>query len=596
MSAWSRHLKKLRRSFERPSARLAARNADRDLVSGRGARWPEERPRAAMGAPGNAPAPAGRPALRERLSVRRHLPRPRGRRGAGAASCQHRGDEASSRGDLGCRCGRRACRADLRSRRLAHHAQPPRPRKHHADLASIARPGAQSGGEHLAIFTRQLALQPRLRNLRRHHRRHLRRMEQTHRPARNHHLYRDARLGSHRSEKMTFGITRFVPGLHERLRGAPNFIDARAKLIERRADAEAARAGAPVRTHTLGRHAADRIELRLLRQDSAPRFHDIGAKRFAGKKLQGRRSGLERRKRLGHCGDARHHDEAELRCALDHKGIGVRRDNELGGGFSDLIDLTGFEHRASADQNLVAKQPRNELDARQGIGRIKRHFDGAEARLDDDRRDRIRLVRRNATQNGDERGRSKHHIHRRPPSRAMRKSPRAAARSGAARAGASSASNAARERATAPPPPATGGRSREKARRASPISAPIKRPERYSPESSSARPPMSGSDRAPNRSPSKPNFPSPPAPAARWTPSANASPGFFAGAALANAPATVWSRSAANNSPVTKVLNATTRSPSTLAHFECEPGSTISRAPTSATPKISVSSPRITSG
>ena len=34
MSAWSRHLKKLRRSFERPSGRLATRNADRDLVSG----------------------------------------------------------------------------------------------------------------------------------------------------------------------------------------------------------------------------------------------------------------------------------------------------------------------------------------------------------------------------------------------------------------------------------------------------------------------------------------------------------------------------------------------------------------------------------
>ena len=52
-----------------------------------------------------------------------------------------------------------------------------------------------------------------------------------------------------------------------------------------------------------------------------------------------------------------------------------------------------------------------------------------------------------------------------------------------------------------------------------------------------------------------------------------------AGAALAKAPATVWSRSAANNSPVMKVLNATTRSPSIFAHFECEPGSTMSRAP-----------------
>jgi hypothetical protein len=43
----------------------------------RGPRQPEQRPRAAMGATGNAPAPAGRPALRERLSVRRHLPGPR---------------------------------------------------------------------------------------------------------------------------------------------------------------------------------------------------------------------------------------------------------------------------------------------------------------------------------------------------------------------------------------------------------------------------------------------------------------------------------------------------------------------------------------
>ena len=42
--------------------------------------------------------------------------------------------------------------------------------------------------------------------------------------------------------------------------------------------------------------------------------------------------------------------------------------------------------------------------------------------------------------------------------------------------------------------------------------------------------------------------------APRRTPSAKASPGLLAGAALAKAPATVWSRNAANNSPVTKVL------------------------------------------
>ena len=52
----------------------------RTLLSRRGPRRPEQRPRAAMGATGNAPTPAGRPALRQRLSVRRHLSRPRRRR------------------------------------------------------------------------------------------------------------------------------------------------------------------------------------------------------------------------------------------------------------------------------------------------------------------------------------------------------------------------------------------------------------------------------------------------------------------------------------------------------------------------------------
>jgi hypothetical protein len=60
------------------------------------------------------------------------------------------------------------------------------------------------------------------------------------------------------------------------------------------------------------------------------------------------------------------------------------------------------------------------------------------------RSDRICFVRHDAAQDGDEGSRSEHQIHRRPPSRAMRKSPRAAARRGAAQAEASSAAKAAR--------------------------------------------------------------------------------------------------------------------------------------------------------
>ena len=55
--------KKLRQRPERPSAGVAGRNANRDLVPGRGAHRPEERGRAPMGATGNAAAPTGRPAL-----------------------------------------------------------------------------------------------------------------------------------------------------------------------------------------------------------------------------------------------------------------------------------------------------------------------------------------------------------------------------------------------------------------------------------------------------------------------------------------------------------------------------------------------------
>ena len=47
---------------------------------------------------------------------------------------------------------------------------------------------------------------------------------------------------------LTGPLRGLLPSLHKRLRGARNVLDARARLIERRADAEAARARAPVRS------------------------------------------------------------------------------------------------------------------------------------------------------------------------------------------------------------------------------------------------------------------------------------------------------------------------------------------------------------
>ena len=86
--------------------------------------------------------------------------------------------------------------------------------------------------------------------------------------------------------------------------------------------------------------------------------------RFARKELQPRRARLQGRERLGRRGDARQRDEPELRRPLDHGMIGVGRDHEFRARFRDLVDLARFKHRACADQDLVAEQARDDLDAR----------------------------------------------------------------------------------------------------------------------------------------------------------------------------------------------------------------------------------------
>jgi hypothetical protein len=73
---------------------------------------------------------------------------------------------------------------------MAHHRQARRAEQHLPDLPAVPRGGAEPRRKRLAVPSRQLTLKPRLRHLRRHHRRRLRRLAQTPRPARNHHLNR----------------------------------------------------------------------------------------------------------------------------------------------------------------------------------------------------------------------------------------------------------------------------------------------------------------------------------------------------------------------------------------------------------------------
>ena len=72
-------------------------------------------------------------------------------------------------------------------------------------ISAFARARTEPRRKHLAVPARQLALQPRLRKRRRHHRRGMRGLAKAHRPARNDYLHRDARLGAHRSDLRAVG-------------------------------------------------------------------------------------------------------------------------------------------------------------------------------------------------------------------------------------------------------------------------------------------------------------------------------------------------------------------------------------------------------
>src|ERR1700722_18993352 len=131
-----------------------------------------------MGATGNAPAPAGRPALRQRLSVRRHLPA----RGVGAAlalshanteAMQLHLDEISATVAVG-------AHAVLIFDRAGWHTTGKLDMPDNITPIWLpSRAPELNPVENVCQCLRANWLQPRLRNLRRHHRAYLPRIEQT---------------------------------------------------------------------------------------------------------------------------------------------------------------------------------------------------------------------------------------------------------------------------------------------------------------------------------------------------------------------------------------------------------------------------------
>ena len=184
-----------------------------------------------------------------------------------------------------------------------------------------------------------------------------------------------------------------------------------AGLVEGAADAETGGASFPIGRELFGRDAAHGKERRVLRQDGSPRLDHFGRHGLGGEELEARRAEAQRGERLGRRRHSRQNAQAQLQRAFDHRGIGVRRDDQAGAGVRRRLDRAGQEHGPGADERGLADPVCDDLDALERIGRVERNLDRAEAGLDKDGGDGFRLIGLHAAENGDQgrRRKSEHH-------------------------------------------------------------------------------------------------------------------------------------------------------------------------------------------
>src|SRR5271165_5641187 len=168
----------------------------RHLVRRRSARRTEEQDHPPLGQAGNAALGPERPAHRLDLHLRRNLPERRQGGRPDPAQMQHRGDAAASGRNRKGHRARTSRRPHPRQSRMAYVAKARCARKPHAPAAAGQMSRTQPGRERVGVHARQLALKPRLPQLRRHRRSLLRRLEQAQKSTWARHVHRTARLGA----------------------------------------------------------------------------------------------------------------------------------------------------------------------------------------------------------------------------------------------------------------------------------------------------------------------------------------------------------------------------------------------------------------
>ncbi|NQW54890.1 MAG: winged helix-turn-helix domain-containing protein [Rhodospirillales bacterium] len=187
--------KKLRHPGERGTARGRRRQADRDLVPGRGADRSEGHPDTLVGPHRLAPSRAAQQPLRMGLSVRSGLPSACRRRRSRDALRQHRGHEPPFAGDRPRGGSRRPWHPRARRRRMAHQPHPYAARQSHAAPPAALLPRTQPGRERLGISPKEQPRPARTRDLRRHRRGLLQRLDRPHRSTRQSGFHHTTALG-----------------------------------------------------------------------------------------------------------------------------------------------------------------------------------------------------------------------------------------------------------------------------------------------------------------------------------------------------------------------------------------------------------------
>ncbi len=180
-----------------------------------------------------------------------------------------------------------------------------------------------------------------------------------------------------------------------------DFFVAEIGLEQVRAQPEARRARLAPFRHIGGAGATDRIDRHILGQHRQHRLEMIGAAGRGRKQFQDARARRDGREAFAGGEEARHHRHALFHAARDHRRIGVGRHQQLAAGIHHPVDILRRQHRARARQATVAKGLGQRFDAREGLRRIERHFDGADARFIEHMRYAFDARRQDAAQDRD---------------------------------------------------------------------------------------------------------------------------------------------------------------------------------------------------